>query len=336
VSGEPHPTAGDSPASAARPGDSSTPAVRAVSGRAALAPRLHVGVDNYGAYLGGDWARLLDLAVAADEAGVDTIVLVDHVVLGGDLSDYPYGPFATEPDAPWLEPLTCLAAIAGRTARVRLMTGVLIAPLRPPALLAKSAATLDVISGGRLDLGVGTGWLAKEYEAGGVDFRQRGRLLDDALDACAALWQGGPTDFDSPRLHFEDVYCHPRPTQHGGPPLWIGGDLHDRNLARLVRRCSGWIPSPTARGREIAAGVERLDDALAAAGRDPSEVRVRIGAPVAVDDAGAPQLDAERLAEFRELGASDFYAPLSHLCPDPDAAAEFIGALAAAFGAATD
>jgi probable F420-dependent oxidoreductase len=306
-----------------------------MSNRAALPPRLHVGLDNYGSYLGGDWTRLLDLAVAADEAGVDTLVLVDHVVLGGDLSGYPYGPFATEPDAPWLEPLTCLAAIAGRTARVRLMTGVLIAPLRPPALLAKTAATLDVLSGGRLDLGVGTGWLAKEYEAAGVDFKQRGRLLDDALDACAALWQGGPTDFESPRLRFADVYCDPRPRQPDGPPFWIGGELHDRNLARLVRRCSGWIPSPTARRRDIAAGIERLDAALEAAGRDPAEVRVRIGAPATGDAAGGPELDAERLAEFRELGASDFYAPLSHLCPDPDAAPEFIAGLAQAFRVAT-
>jgi probable F420-dependent oxidoreductase len=302
--------------------------------RAALPPRLHVGLDNYGAYLGDDWARLLDLAVAADEAGVDTVVLVDHMVLGGDLSGYPYGPFATAPDAPWMEPLTCLAAIAGRTARVRLMTGVLIAPLRPPALLAKTAATLDVISGGRLDLGVGTGWLAKEYEAAGLDFAERGRLLDDALDACAALWQGGPTDFDSPRLRFEDVYCEPRPRQAGGIPFWIGGELHDRNLARLVRRASGWIPSPTARRRDIAAGIERLDAALEAAGRDPAEVRVRIGVPASRDEDAGVERSMERLAEVREIGATDFYLYLSRACPDPDAAPDFIAGLGAAFRAA--
>jgi probable F420-dependent oxidoreductase len=303
--------------------------------RAALPPRLHVGLDNYGAYLGDDWERLLDLAVAADEAGVDTVVLVDHMVLGGDLSGYPYGPFATEPDAPWLEPLTCLAAIAGRTARVRLMTGVLIAPLRPPALLAKTAATLDVLSAGRLDLGVGTGWLAKEYEAGGLDFAERGRLLDDALDACAALWQGGPTDFASPRLRFADVYCEPRPRQSDGIPFWIGGELHDRNLARLVRRCNGWIPSPTARRADIAAGIERLDAALEAGGRDPGEVRVRIGVPASREGDGSVERSMERLAEVRALGASDFYAPLSRLCPDPDAAPEYLAGLARAFRAAT-
>ena len=136
-----------------------------------------------------------------------------------------------------------------------------------------------MISAGRLDLGVGSGWLAKEYEAAGLDFGERGRLLDDALEACTALWAGGPTDFDSPRLRFDDVYCAPRPVQEGGVPFWIGGDLHRRNLARLVRRCGGWIPSPTARRRDIAAGIEVLDAALAEAGRDPGEVRVRIGVP---------------------------------------------------------
>ncbi|HEY2478631.1 MAG TPA: TIGR03619 family F420-dependent LLM class oxidoreductase [Solirubrobacterales bacterium] len=326
MSPDPRPASGPRAAGAIRPAGAT---------RGGLPPRLHVGLDNYGSWLGGNWARLLDLAAAADEAGVDTLVLVDHVVLGGDLSGYPYGPFATEPGAPWLEPLTCLAAIAGRTSRVRLMTGVLIAPLRPPALLAKTAATLDVLSGGRLDLGVGTGWLAKEYEAVGLDFRERGRLLDDALDACAALWQGGPTAFDSPRLRFDDVYCEPRPRQAGGIPFWIGGELHDRNLARLVRRCGGWIPSPTARRREIAAGIERLDAALKAAGRDPGEVRVRIGVPAGGDESGRPTLDTERLAEFRALGASDFYAPLSHLCPDADSAPAYIAGLAAAFRSAT-
>lgn len=303
--------------------------------RAALPPRLHVGLDNYGSYLRGDWARLLELGAVADEAGVDTLVVVDHVVLGGDLSGYPYGPFATAPDAPWLEPLTCLAAIAARTRRVRLMTGVLIAPLRPPALLAKTAATLDAISGGRLDLGVGTGWLAKEYEAAGLDFGERGRLLDDALDACAALWEGGPSAFDSPRLRFEDVYCEPRPVQDGGVPFWIGGELHKRNLERLVRRCSGWIPSPTSRRRDITAGIEKLDAALAAAGRDPGEVRVRIGVPPPKEGDGDVGRSMERLAEVRALGATDFYAPLSHLCPDPDGAPEFVAGLAAAFRAAT-
>jgi hypothetical protein len=122
--------------------------------------------------------------------------------------------------------------------------------------------------------------------------------------------------------------------QEGGVPFWIGGELHERNLARIVRRCQGWIPSPTARRGEIAAAIETLDGTLEAAGRDPGEVRVRIGVPPPKAGEGAEH-SMERLAEVRALGATDFYAPLSHLCPDPDAAPEFIAGLGAAFRAAT-
>ena len=102
-----------------------------------------------------------------------------------------------------------------------------------------------------------------------------------------------------------------------------------------MRRCSGWIPSPTARRREIAAGIETLDAALEAAGRDPGEVRVRIGVPPPKEGDGGVERSMERLGEVRELGATDFYAPLSHLCPDPDQAPAFIASLASAFRTAT-
>src|SRR4051812_14877861 len=103
------------------------------------------------------------MAREADKAGIDRIVVVDHVVMGPHTEAYSWGKFPTPPDSPWLEPLTCLAVIAGATSRVRLGTGILIAPLRSGAVLAKTAATLDVLSGGRLDLGVGTGWQKEEY-----------------------------------------------------------------------------------------------------------------------------------------------------------------------------
>ncbi|HYJ23340.1 MAG TPA: TIGR03619 family F420-dependent LLM class oxidoreductase [Solirubrobacterales bacterium] len=302
--------------------------------RAQLQPRLQVGLDNFGDFLPRErWRELLDIAAAADEAGVDSISVVDHVVLGGDLGAYPYGPFVGGSDGPWLEPLTTLAAIAGRTSRVRLATGILIAPLRPPALLAKTAATLDLLSAGRLDLGVGTGWQAKEYEAVGLDFGERGRLLDDGLAACQALWGGGPAAFSSPRLGFDDVYCHPTPVQEGGVPFWIGGELHPRNLARLVRFGRGWIPSPTARRRKIGADIECLDAALVEAGRAPREVRVRVGLPVARDEQGRPLLEPSlaKLPALRELGATDIYVSLTQLCPDPAEAPRFFDALVAGF-----
>jgi probable F420-dependent oxidoreductase len=302
-----------------------------------MPPRLNVGLSNYGAFLPPhDWRRLLDVAQAADDAGVDTITVVDHVVMGGDLSRYPYGAFPAGPDAPWLEPLTTLAAIAGRTTRVRLATGVLIAPLRPAAVLAKMAATLDVLSDGRLDLGVGTGWLDKEYEAAGLDFAQRGQLLDDTLAACAALWAGGAARFSSPRLAFDDVHCHPTPVQAGGVPIWIGGELHQRNLDRLVRHGRGWIPSPAARADADATGVGRLRAAVSAAGRDPADVRVRIALPTARDDDRRPDLarSLQRVPELLATGATDVYVGYEQFGAGPDDAPRFLAELAEGFRSA--
>src|SRR5262245_66674950 len=114
---------------------------------------LSIGLANYGStYAPGEWSRFVDLGRAADDAGVDRLVVVDHVVMGPHTENYAWGKFPVPPEAPWFEPLIMLGAIAVVTERVRLATGILIAPLRSAALLAKQAATLDVISRGRLDL----------------------------------------------------------------------------------------------------------------------------------------------------------------------------------------
>lgn len=300
-------------------------------------PRLIVGLSNYHDFLpSGGWDGLLDVAQAADAAGVDALSVVDHVVLGGDLSGYPYGSFPGGAEAPWLEPLTTLAAIAGRTRDVRLFTGILIAPLRPPALLAKMAATLDQLSNGRLDLGVGTGWLAKEYEAAGLDFGARGRLLDDALGICQALWSGQPTSWSSPHLSFDDVTCSPTPVQPGGVPFWVGGELHPRNVARIVRFASGWIPSPPTGREQAAAGAATLREALTAAGRDPAGFRVRMSLPVVRDDDRRPDLarSLEAVPQLVAAGATDVFVPLAAFARDADAARELFAPLVTGFRAA--
>ncbi len=113
-------------------------------------PTLTVGLPNFGnTFASGEWRRFVDLGRAAEDAGIDRVVVVDHVVMGPHTENYVWGKFPVPPDAPWLEPLTVLTAIAAVTAQVRLATGILIAPLRPAAFLAKQVATLDQLSGGR-------------------------------------------------------------------------------------------------------------------------------------------------------------------------------------------
>src|SRR5215470_2084446 len=191
--------------------------------------QLSINVRSFAAEDPGTWQPLFDAARVADQAGVDRLVVSDHVVFGERLEEYARpeiggqagGKQPTGPDGHWLEPLTTLAYLAGITSRIRLATGILLAALRRPAVLAKSAATLDVLSGGRLDLGVGVGWQRAEYDAAGLDFSARGGLLDHTLEVCRTLWREQRASWDSPGLHFEGIHMMPKPAAPGGVPLWI-------------------------------------------------------------------------------------------------------------------
>jgi probable F420-dependent oxidoreductase len=253
---------------------------------------------------GGSAAGVVELAVAAEAAGVDRVVVPDHVVMGAGVGAYPWGALPGGPDDPWLEPLTVLAAVAGATARVRLATSVVIAPLRPAVLLAKTAATVDVLSGGRLDLGVGTGWQRAEYDAAGVPWAGRGDRLDDTLRACRALWRDAPASFASPTVSFRDVHCSPRPQ---GLRLWIAGAMTPRTLRRLRELDAGWIPLPGATPEDVAAGVRAF---AAAAPRNAAAARGRAAAPrdrAAPPDAAAPPRQVATTP--RDHAARDAAAP---------------------------
>jgi probable F420-dependent oxidoreductase len=289
-------------------------------------PSLTIGLANYGSlYAADEWHRFVDLARAADDAGVDRIVVVDHVVMGPHTENYAWGTFPVPPEAPWYEPLIVLAAIASATERVRLATGILIAPLRPAVLLAKQAATLDVLSRGRLDLGVGTGWQREEYDAEGIDFSRRGQLLSDTLAACKVLWRDTPAAVDTPTVKFHDIYCEPKPLQPGGVPLWIGGSLRP-NLERLVKWGDAWIPIMGATLEAIADGAQQIKHAWSAAGRDPGALQVQ--APLRIERGSDDRPDLARsIATVPDLvaaGATDVHVTLRAFNRDPaDAPAVF-------------
>ena len=263
---------------------------------------------------GGDPRLLIDLARRAEAAGVDGVIVVDHVLIGERTDRYQWGPFPYGPEAPWLEPLTVLTAIATATERLLLTTGILVVPLRPAALLAKQVATLDVLSGGRLTLGVGTGWQEEEFTAEGLSFADWGRLLTDGVAACRALWRDAPASFESASVSFTNVWSEPRPVQAGGPPILFSGTLTPRNVRRIVELGDGWIPIMGATLDDVATGAEVLRTALAEAGRDPSTLLVRASLPlVAGADGGRRDLGASlaKMPEVLAAGATEVSVPSS-------------------------
>ncbi len=301
-------------------------------------PTLTVGLANFGStFAAGEWRGFVDLGRAADDAGIDRVVVVDHVVMGPHTEKYVWGTFPVPPDAPWLEPLTVLTAIAAVTTRVRLATGILIAPLRPAAFLAKQVATLDQLSGGRVDLGVGTGWQREEYDAQGLDFDRRGQLLDDSLAACRVLWRDTPAALETPTLSFSEIYCEPKPVQAGGVPIWVAGTLHRRNLARLVAHGAGWIPIMGESVDGIAAGATSIRDAFTAAGRDPASLQVQAPLRIVTGDDKRPDLAAS-MASVPELiaaGATDVIVTLKAFARNVAAGPGAMAAIRSAFDAAT-
>jgi len=239
-------------------------------------PTLSLTLPSFGAmFQPRQWREFLDLARAAEDAGVDRLLLTDHVIMSSNVDRYPYGDFPFPPESPWLEPLSTMAAIAAVTTTVRLSTKILIAPLRPAPLLAKTLATIDVLSGGRVEVGVGLGWQREEYEASAVDWSDRGQLLTDTIAVCKALWKPSPTSFSSKSFSFVDVWCEPKPLQSDGIPVWFAGKLNKQNLARITSLGDGWIPPPYGDASGLVGPVKELQSQWVNAGRDPGTVQVQ-------------------------------------------------------------
>jgi probable F420-dependent oxidoreductase len=292
-----------------------------------MAMTLSIGVPNFGAWAGGDWRGLVDVARVMEDAGVDRIVVVDHVVMGRNTDAYAWGRFPVPPEAPWLEPLTVLAAMATVTKALRLSTGILIAPLRPAALLAKEVATLDVLSGGRVDLGVGVGWQKEEYDAQGLDFSRRGDLLDDTITACRALWSDLPAQVSTGSISFEDTFCSPQPTQ-SRLPVWFSGTLSDRTLRRIVELGDGWIPIMGATADDVRDGAARI---VAATDR---AIDVQSRATTVMGSDGTPDIVATMagVPELAAAGITDVTINLAAFAPTLADAPDALKALGAAFG----
>lgn len=281
----------------------------------ATPPSLSVTLTSHGAALAeqSGITQLLDQARLAEAAGVDRLLFTDHVVMGERTDRYPWGPFPFPPETPWLEPLTLISALATATSRIRFSTKILIAPLRPAPLLAKTLATLDVIAGGRIEVGVSTGWQREELDASGVDWERRGQILTDTMAACRVLWSDGPASFRSTSFCFDRIWCRPRPLQPGGIPIWFAGSLHARNLDRICRLGDGWIPAPYAPIEAFRGDVARLREAVVRADRDPDRIGIQGDLDARLGDDGRPDLRAslEAVPEWARAGATTVNVVLS-------------------------
>lgn len=287
----------------------------------------------------GGWRFLFEQARGADAAGIDRLVVSDHVILGENLEAYADpkaggtagGVQPTGPDGHWLDPLTVLSMWAAITERTRLMTGILIAPLRRPATLAKQLSTLDVLSEGRLEIGVGVGWQREEYEANGVEYDGRGRLLDETLEICQTLWRDEAAAYRSERVDFEKVHLNPKPLHPGGVPFWISGRLNKNVLNRITRFGSGWIPWGED-AMDPAAGLARIREELDKAGRDAKGFQVQSYIPVVQGEGGV--IDAEKtmsvVPAMVESGITDLRITLN-LPNEQPAVQDFLSPLVAKF-----
>jgi probable F420-dependent oxidoreductase len=226
-----------------------------------------------------DLRTLVRIAAEAEDAGIDGVMLSEHLVLGpsaGALGrpenprDYA-APGNQDPATPWPDSIVLMSAIAAATTRLRLIAAAIIAPLRHPILLAHQLATLDVLSEGRLVVQPTVSWHREEYEALGVPFERRGELLDEHLAAWHALWCSNPASFAGRHYSFSDVYLEPKPWRPDGVRLWFGGQsVGSWIVRRLVQYGHGFHPfgQPTAEERRP------LVEAMTTAGRDMAELEV--------------------------------------------------------------
>ncbi|HEY3696667.1 TIGR03619 family F420-dependent LLM class oxidoreductase [Phenylobacterium sp.] len=286
-------------------------------------------------WFGGDIMGVVELARRADELGVHQVNMVEHILMGTDFSNYPYGDFGVGPEYPWFETISVLSAIAAVTRNIRLSTGVMISPLRPAPLLAKQLATLDNLSRGRVDIGIGPGWQRAEYDAASIPWERRFSRMTDQLRACKALWTQAPASHHGEFYSFDNVYSTPFPVQPGGVPIWFGFALNDRNLDRIAELGDGWLPARETPA-QMAEGIRRIKDAMAAKGRDPDRLQVRAGLhgpPGRRSDLNAA---LDRIPELAAAGATVVEISPAAFCKSPEQAEDLFKAAVAAGAEADD
>ena len=269
---------------------------------------------------------MAQIARRGEELGFDFLVCPDHIIFPRQVaSPYPYNEEGVHPGTgpgECLDQLTMLAFLAAQTTRIRLGTSVMIVPHRNPLVAAKSIATLDVLSRGRVILGVGVGWLREEFEVLSLPpFDERGAVTDEYLRAYIELWTSDSPSFHGKYVEFNDISFLPKPVQKPHPPIWIGGESRPA-IRRAAQLCNGWHPlgvnrqAPMSTPGQLRNAMDRLASQAERAGRDPAEIE--IGFRVAGLDlshagpdaertrfAGNPEQVAEDIRSYQQIGVAN-------------------------------
>ncbi len=291
---------------------------------------MQIGFDIRVAAAMEDPDVLIRLVTEGEALGFDYTTVSDHlVVLQSQRAKYETGGNGTSEDVAYgrgHEQLAEIAFLAGRTSRLRFVTSVMVLPYRPPVVAAKMLSTIDVLSGGRLTVGVGTGWIENEFQAlGAPDFSERGRVSDEYLEAIKELWTGALPSYEGRHVRFSGIAFEPKPVQKPHPPVWVGG-MSRPAMRRAVRLGDVWYPmlndqvKPLDSLQRLRAGIAAIRDLAEREGRDPDTVGVAVRV-VRHGDPLAPASDGDRrlfagsadelaadLSALRELGiaAVDF------------------------------
>jgi probable F420-dependent oxidoreductase len=244
-----------------------------------------------------EWVKTV--ATTTERLGFSTIWAPEHVVLLDQYtSKYPYstGKFPMPTDTPIADPFTTLAFAAACTSKIQLATGICLVPEHNPLLLAKTAATVDRLSGGRLILGAGVGWLAEEFEALGIPFERRGHRTREYIEVMRKLWTERNTSHQGEFVRFTNVLSYPKPASGKGVPVWFGGESNPA-LRRVAEYGDGWIGFNLLPD-QAAEKIKRIEDLLKTNGRQRSAVKLAVSPytqPIKTDD----------LKRYRDAGAEE-------------------------------
>jgi probable F420-dependent oxidoreductase len=262
---------------------------------------------------------LIDYAQHADQLGFHSGWVSDHVAFPRSIaSKYPYsddGSFAPPPEMPWLDPIGTMFFVAGCTEKLKLGTTVLILGYRPPVLTAKAIASLDVVSDGRVILGVGVGWMKEEFDVLGMPYDHRGKRADEQLELFHAFFRDAAPSYHGQFYDVPEVGFEPKPVQ-ASVPIWVGGDTEPayRRTARYGDAFHAAFQSLA----EVEAGWQRVQELCAEQGRAPGSVRLSIrlyldpeqSMPAAKSIGGSPEQMLDTIGQWRAIG-------VDHILLDP-------------------